>query len=237
MNRRDKNIMNGPETGGPDGEKMTGWKAESEKKFEVMSPPEVTENHTEQKLKEQNDRSHIHEISNEKRQLIYKRSSWYDKPTPEPDPEKDIPISDRQQFLTYDEQNRVTEELGQTLSTNEGDPKHENQWRTTTEYTKDGQTPTGKIETGPDSGHTWQEIEKEIKRFDDGRRIVEVMNTITAQGQNMKKPEKGDQFKKVQYWMGNKWLCEQVYHLGGSKKGQVTEQFADGVEKKIPDWK
>lgn len=234
MNRKGKRMNEREKRGG--GQEHADW--EAEKKFEVMKQPEVTENHTEQKLKEQNDQSHIHEISNEEGRLIYKRSSWYDKPTPEPDPEKDIPISDRQQFFTYDKQNRVTEEIGQTLSTKEGDPKHENQWRNTTEYTKDGQTTTGKIETGPDTGHTWEETKKEIKKFKDGRRIIEVMNTITAQGQNLKKPEKGAQFRKVKYYdKRGKWLCEQVYHLGGSQKGQVTEQFADGVEKKIPDWK
>ena len=232
MKRKDKR-MNGLEKGGPDREKMARWEAEP-KKFEVLPPPEVTENHTEQKLKEQNGQSHIYKISNEKGQLIYKRSSWYDKPTPEPDPEKDIPVSDRQQFFTYDEQSRVTEKFGQTLSTKEGDPKHENQWRINHEYGEGGQhAQTGIIETGPDAGHSWQTTIETVKDFGNGRRIVKETNTILEQGQNPNKPEKGTGFEKLKYFEGGKWLGETTTNL---KTGETSEFLAPDVEK-LPDWK
>jgi hypothetical protein len=202
---------------------------EKAKKFEVKPKPEVPEGGSEQKQKAEKNKPEKNEIKDANGNVIHREEKWYEKdkkPTPE------TLKGHRQQFFKHDEQGRVVEEQGQALSTKEGDPKHENQWRIVTEWGEgDNRTRIGEIETGLDAGHKWKSSKELVHDFGDGRRIVKQTTEIMEQGQNKEKPAKGSKSEKIQFFKGKRWLGERVT----DEKGRETTQFGAGITK-LPDW-
>lgn len=200
-----------------------------EKKFEARTKPELGEGYTENSQKTENDQPLKYEVFDEKGNVIYREVRWYRKSET---PSQETMGGHRQHFFKYDDQNRVTEEVGQALSTKPGDPEHEKQWRNSIEYGEDDScVKTGTIETGPDTGHKWQAM-SETKRLEDYRRIVTEITKILEQGQNLEKPDPGLTSKAVRYFKGREWLGTKTTDL---RTNQEYENLAQGT-KKLPDW-
>ncbi|PIY96883.1 MAG: hypothetical protein COY66_02480 [Candidatus Kerfeldbacteria bacterium CG_4_10_14_0_8_um_filter_42_10] len=204
--------------------------SEEEEKFEIKPKPEIPEGGRENKIDAENGQPLKYEVLDEGEHVTYREERWYQKdqvPSPE------TMGGHRQQFFQYDDQGRVTEEFGQTLSTEEGDPKHENQWRNTHQYPEDGgHILKGVIEHGKDKGHEWQTTTTEQPLGENGKVVIET-NEILEQGQNLEKPEKGTIFEKRKYfdsagvWVGNENIDHQT--------GEITHNFPkDATE--LPEW-
>lgn len=199
-------------------------------KFQVYATPEITGEMRETVKTTENGQPLKKEIFDTKGNVIHRESRWYQdgqKPSP------DTLAGHRQQFFSYDEQGRQVEELGQTLSTQEGDPKHENQWRVTTEYGEGGaKTQTGAIETGVDTGHSWKIGREVYKDFGDGRRILVETNEILEQGQNPNKPRAGVISRKLKYFDGNIWIGDRITNI---QTGEESISLGKNI-KQLPDW-
>lgn len=199
-----------------------------DKKFEIMPKPELQEDWTEDKTETENGQPLKHRVLDEKGNAVYKEDRWYQKgevPSPE------TVGGHRQTFHTYDDQGRVVEEVGQTLSTAPDNPKHEQQWKTTYEHGEGGScTETGEIETGKDAGHKWRKT-KEVKHLDSGRKIVTEKIEILAQGKNPEKSAPGKASVVVKYFKDKNWLGEKTT----GKDGEEYVKLASGVEE-LPTW-
>lgn len=202
---------------------------EEKKKFEVKPKPEVPEGGSEDINETENGQPLKHEIKDTQGNVIYREEKWYQK---DQEPSEETLGGHRQQFFQHDEQGLVIEEVGQTLSTKEGDPKHENQWKVVTEWgDKNDKTQIGMIETGPDAGHKWKTNTEVAHDFGDGRKIVKETTEIMKQGQNPNKPKRGAS-EKIKFFKGKRWLGERTKDL---ESGRESKFLAAGVEK-LPDW-
>ena len=199
-----------------------------DKKFEIMSKPELKDGWDENTTETENGQPLKHRIFDEKGSAVYKEDRWYQE---DQEPSPDTIGGHRQNFFTYDDQGRAVEEIGQTLSTAPDHPKHEQQWKTTYEHGEGGScTTTGEIETGKDAGHKWQST-KEVQHLDDGRKIVTEKTKILEQGNNSEKPEPGPVSEVVKYFKDRKWLGEK----STDKEGNEHINLAGSVEE-LPNW-
>jgi hypothetical protein len=203
---------------------------ETESSFEAYAATEAVDGMEERTKKTENGQPLKREVADANGNTVYRESRWYQEGQ---DPSADTIAGHRQQFFEYDDQGRQVEELGQTLSTQEGDPKHENQWRVSSEYGEGGEkTQTGMIESGVDAGHSWK-MERKVKEdFGDGRRILIETNEILEQGKNPEKAEAGPVSEKLKFFDGSKWVGDKVTNM---QTGEVSEFLASGVEK-LPNW-
>ncbi|PIS42804.1 MAG: hypothetical protein COT24_01590 [Candidatus Kerfeldbacteria bacterium CG08_land_8_20_14_0_20_40_16] len=201
---------------------------EENKKLEIKPKPEIPKGGKENTSETENGQPLKHEILDENGNVIYHEEKWYQKDqTSSPE----TIGGHRQQFFQHDEQGRVVEEVGQSLSTKEGDPKHENQWKIVTEWgDKDDKTQIGIIETGPDAGHKWKTSKELIHDFGDGRKIVKETTEIIKQGKNPAKPSIGTT-EKIKFFKGKQWLGERTK----DSSGKESKFLAAGVEK-LPNW-
>jgi hypothetical protein len=203
---------------------------DEERKFEVYQAPELTDGMQENIQQTENGQPLKREVIDAKGNIIHREARWYQQGQ---EPSPDTLAGHRQQFFGYDEQGRQIEELGQTLSTQENDPKHENQWRINTEYGEgDSKTQTGRIESGIDAGHAWRISRDVYKDFGDGRRILIEVNEILEQGQNPDKPAVGPISQKLKYFDGQTWIGDRITNM---QTGEETETVAKNI-KQLPNW-
>ncbi|MFA6392096.1 MAG: hypothetical protein WCW66_05120 [Patescibacteria group bacterium] len=207
-----------------------GESDESKINFNVFEPPELTDGMQERVKQTENGQPLKKEMVDANGNVLHREERWYQK---DQEPSPDTLAGHRQQFFGYDDQGRQIEELGQTLSTQVGDPKHENQWRINTQYGEgDSKTQTGKIESGVDAGHSWKITRDVYKDFGDGRRILIEATEILEQGQNPEKPEVGPISQKLKYFDGNKWVGDKIKNM---QTGEETETLAKDA-KQLPNW-
>lgn len=203
---------------------------ETEANFEIYTAPEITEGIQENIKTTENGQPLKKEITDTNGNVIYRESQWYQQ---DQEPAPDTLAGHRQQFFGYDDQGRQIEELGQTLSTQKGDSKHENQWRINTKYGEgESKIQTGIIESGADAGHAWRITRDVYKDFGNERRILIETNEILEQGQNPEKPIAGPVSQKLKFFDGHKWLGDKTKNM---QTGEETENLAANV-KQLPNW-
>lgn len=195
-----------------------------------MPRPEMKEGYKTARTQTENGQTLTEDILDQNNNLIHRDERWYQEgqaPSPE------FVGGHRQTFYTYDEEGRPKDVIGQTLDTQPGDAKHENQWHLAHQYDGGRDTVTGTIEHGQDKGHKWSKTEEVIKDFGDGRKIIKETTEILDQGQNKKRPAAGEKHEKLKYFEGDKFIGEVSTNLN---TGETSKPWlAEGIEK-LPDW-